>query len=68
MRAAGFALNLEESVPGVRSVGAPILNGAGTAVAAIAISFPVAALPRTRIRDVARHLCAAASEIGIRLG
>jgi IclR family acetate operon transcriptional repressor len=68
VRAAGFALNLEESVAGVRSVGAPVLDGAGTAVAAIAISFPAAALPRTRIREVARHLCAAGGEISIRLG
>ena len=68
VRAAGFALNLEESVAGVRSVGAPVLDGEGTAAAAIAISFPVAALPRTRIREVARHLCAAGNDIGIRLG
>jgi DNA-binding IclR family transcriptional regulator len=68
VRAAGFALNLEESVAGVRSVGAPVLDGDGMAAAAIAISFPVAALPRTRIREVARHLCASANEIGIRLG
>jgi DNA-binding IclR family transcriptional regulator len=68
VRAAGFALNLEESVVGVRSVGAPVLNGTGTAVAALAISFPVAALPRTRIREVARHLRAAGNDIGIRLG
>lgn len=68
VRAAGFALNLEESVAGVRSVGAPVLDGAGTAVAAIAISFPAAALLRTRIREVARHLCASGCEISIRLG
>jgi DNA-binding IclR family transcriptional regulator len=68
VRVAGFALNLEESVTGVRSVGAPVLDGDGTAAAAIAISFPVAALPRTRIREVARHLCAAGNDIGIRVG
>jgi IclR family pca regulon transcriptional regulator len=68
VRAAGFALNLEESVAGVRSVGAPVLDSRATAIAAIAISFPMAALPRTRIRDVARHLCAAGGEISVRLG
>lgn len=68
VRLAGYALNLEEAVAGVRSVSAPILDGGGSAVAAIGISFPASALPRTRIREVAQQLCEAAREVSARLG
>lgn len=68
VRAAGYALNLEEAVVGVRGVASPILDGSGTAIAAIGISFPASALPRTRIREVAERLCRAARNVSARLG
>jgi DNA-binding IclR family transcriptional regulator len=66
--ALGYAVNLEESVEGVRGVAAPVLGSDGSALAAIGISFPAAQLPRRGIPTVARDLCTAAREISQRLG
>jgi len=68
VRAAGFALNLEETVVGVRGVAAPILDHDNTAIAAIAISFPMAAFPRSRFAETGRQLQEVARTISVRLG
>jgi DNA-binding IclR family transcriptional regulator len=67
-RKSGFALNLEETALGVRSVAAPVLDPAGHAVASIAVSFPALALPRSRIPKVAQELQATCDTIQSRLG
>ena len=68
VREEGFALNLEETVAGVRGVAAPILDQGGLAVATIAISFPTAAFPRSRFAETGRRLREAAHTIATRLG
>jgi len=68
IRRTGYAINLEETVQGVRGVAAPVLNRNREALAAIAASFPAAALPRHRIPEVARQVREAALRIGVRLG
>jgi len=65
-RLQGYAINLEETTKGVRSVAAPILERDGIAVAALGVSFPSFALPRRRIPEVAREVVAACARIGAR--
>lgn len=67
-RRRGYALNLEETVRGVRGIAAPILDADGHAVAAIGISFPALALSRARIPEVAAKLVSACETIGARCG
>jgi DNA-binding IclR family transcriptional regulator len=68
VRAAGYALSLEEAVAGVRGVAAPVFDGDGTAIAAIAVSFPASALPKKRLPTVARALAEASRAIGSQFG
>jgi len=68
VRRTGYAINIEETVQGVRGVAAPVLSRNREALAAIAASFPAAALPRRRIPEVARQVREAALQIGVRLG
>jgi DNA-binding IclR family transcriptional regulator len=68
VRQAGFAVNVEETVLGVRGVAAPVLDSDGRAAAAIAVSFPAAALPRARHAETGRRLREAARTIAARLG
>lgn len=67
IRTRGYAVNLEETVKGVRGVGAPVLDRFGAAIAALGISFPAFALPRNRIAQVGQALVEACEAIGCQL-
>jgi len=49
VREAGLAVSDEEQAPGLRSIAAPLLDGQGQAVAAIAVAVPVAAFSRSEL-------------------
>jgi len=59
----GFALDCEESILGVSCVGAPVLDGDGRAVAAIAVQGPTVRMTPERQAHIGRRLTQAAAEI-----
>lgn len=65
-RERGYALNLDESVSGVRGVGLPVRDGAGTCVAAVTVSAPSTRLETGRVPDLVPLLRKTAD--GIRAG
>lgn len=62
-RQQGWSKDDEESIPGVRCIGAPILDTTGTAWAAIALQAPAIRLPPTRLPELATQVTHAAKEI-----
>ena len=62
-RRRGWSMDDEESVVGVRCLGAPVLDGAGRPRAAIALQAPAARMPHSRIEALAPSVVAAATEI-----
>lgn len=69
IREAGYSLDLEEHEPGVRCVACPVAGPRGDVVAAISVAGPAQRLSEGALRgDLARHVQAAASGIGQRLG
>lgn len=67
-RARGWALNDGERNPGVRAVAAPVLEGSGAAVAAVAVQGPALRLPDDSLEAVAGQVVEAAEAIGPMLG
>lgn len=63
VRRLGYSIDDEESIEGVRCVGAPILGWSGNAVAAIAVQAPWVRLGESRIPEVGERLIQAAEEI-----
>ena len=63
IRARGYSIDHEESIAGVRCVGAPILGPDGTAQAAMAIQAPTVRMPESRIADLAEQVMTAAKEV-----
>lgn len=55
-RIRGFAFDHEESIPGVSCVGAPVLDGNGVAVAAVAIQGPTVRMTKERLQHLSRRL------------
>ena len=55
-RERGYALDLEESEPGVRCIGVPVFLGQATPVAAISLSAPRTRLSDQRIAEIAPRL------------
>lgn len=68
VRVLGYALDDEESVMGVRCVGAPIFDHRGQAVAAISLSAPDHRMPPQQLEIVCRELVAGAATISSQLG
>lgn len=64
----GYAIDNEESIPGVSCVAAPILDSEGTPVAAIAIQGPTVRMTSERLAAISEHVIAAAAEIRDVLG
>jgi DNA-binding IclR family transcriptional regulator len=64
VRKRGFALNEEESTPGLWSLAVPITNGTGKNEAALSLAFPRGFLRRKEQILLAKKLRAAADEIG----
>ena len=63
VRGLGYSTDDEESIEGVRCVGAPILGVSGHAVAAIAVQAPAVRLRDPRIPELGERLIQAAAEI-----
>jgi IclR family transcriptional regulator, KDG regulon repressor len=63
VRARGYATSVEESAPGVASVGAPIFDGTGSCVAAVSVAGPVARLSDEHLDRAVRLVIAAAADI-----
>lgn len=63
VRTAGYAIDDEEDEVGVRCVGAPILNRAGHAVAALSVAGTTTQVPADRIPTLAKAVRVAAREI-----
>ncbi len=63
VRRQGFSLDAEESILGVSCIGAPILDGTGRAVAAIAIQAPTARMTSNREELLQGRIIEVAAEI-----
>lgn len=63
IRSRGFSFDHEESIPGVSCVGAPVLDGEGRAVAAIAVQAPTVRMPTERQLAIGRRVVQATNEI-----
>lgn len=68
VRRAGFSLDDEEYVPGVRCLGAPVFNHRGEVVAAVSIAGPSVRLTRERILSFVDVLKSTAEAISRNLG
>jgi DNA-binding IclR family transcriptional regulator len=68
VREAGYSLDDEEYVPGVRCVAAPVFNHRGQVVAAVSIAGPSVRLTRERILSLVDPLKATAEAISRNLG
>lgn len=62
IRTRGYSIDDEESIAGVRCVGAPVLND-GSARAAIAVQAPAVRMPYQRIHELGPVVIAAAREV-----
>ena len=63
IRAAGFAVDEEEYVEGVRCLAAPVRDRDGAVIASIGISAPIARFPLERDAAAGREVCETAAEI-----
>jgi IclR family transcriptional regulator, acetate operon repressor len=63
-RERGWALNDEERNAGVRAVAAPVLDAAGSAVAAVAVQGPAMRLPDDRLAPLARAVATTSGTVG----
>jgi IclR family acetate operon transcriptional repressor len=68
VRSRGWAINDEEREPGVRTVAAPVLDGNGTARAAVAVQGPAVRMDDERIALVAPLVQEAAAAVAGQLG
>lgn len=67
VRRRGYAIDEQESLEGVRCLGAPILDSSGRAVAAISVSGPSVRMTGPKVRVIAQALVQGCSEISARL-
>ena len=68
MRAAGYAIAVDELEVGLTAVAAPIRNAHGDIVASLSVSGPTFRLDEERVDEVLPALLEAAGEISHRLG
>lgn len=67
-RSLGYATVLDENLPGIASVGAPLRDAEGTVVAAVSLAFPRAICPGVKIAAVGQQVAAMAARISAGLG
>jgi DNA-binding IclR family transcriptional regulator len=67
IRHAGYAVDNEESVLGLRCIAAPILDGRGIAVAAISISGPASRITPQKTPTLGEAVKSAAREVSVRI-
>jgi DNA-binding IclR family transcriptional regulator len=63
-----FASDEDENIPGISSVGGPILDASGRVCAPISVSYSRHFAPLLRIRDMAELVKQAAANISASLG
>ena len=68
IRRQGFSTDDEESIIGVSCVGAPVLDGNGRAVAAIAVQAPTARMTPDRMATLGPRVIEVARQIALELG
>lgn len=68
VRRRGYAIDDEEVEPGVRCVGAPILNDSGYPMAAVSVSGPTSRITQQSVPAIAEHLLRCCREISASLG
>lgn len=68
VRRRGYAIDDEEVEPGVRCVGAPILNYSGYPMAAVSVSGPTSRITQQSVPAIAEHLLRCCREISASLG
>jgi DNA-binding IclR family transcriptional regulator len=68
IRAAGFALDNEEHIEGIRCIAAPVRDHSGEVRASLCIVGPKSRLPQRRLTGFRKPLAAAASDLSDRLG
>lgn len=62
-RKRGHSIDEEENVPGVRCVGAPVLDADGQAQAALVIQVPTVRMPPERVRELGELAVRSAKEV-----
>jgi len=67
-RERGYSVDDVENEPGIRAVGAPVLDYRGGPVAALSVAGPEQRIPKTRLPDLGRATAQAAAELSTRLG
>jgi IclR family acetate operon transcriptional repressor len=67
-RERGYSVDDEENEPGVRCVGAPILDHTGSPTAALSLSAPLQRMPSTSIPDIGQRVADTAWRISRSLG
>jgi DNA-binding IclR family transcriptional regulator len=67
IREQGFALDNEETFPGIRCVGAPIRAAGGSVIAAVSVTVPAQRMNDERIRELWRLVTATARTISERV-
>ncbi|KQU74787.1 hypothetical protein ASD02_36095 [Ensifer sp. Root1252] len=67
-RSVGYTTALNENIPGIFSIGAPLRNAKGVIVAAISVAFPRAAQPNLAVAAVGERVMAAAAAIEMARG
>jgi DNA-binding IclR family transcriptional regulator len=68
VRLSGFAIDDEETLPGVRCVGAVVRDASGGAVCAVSVSGPSVRIPSERIASLAQEIRITAEAISGELG
>lgn len=64
IRVDGYAVSVDEAVPGVVSVAAPLFDGAGDCIAAMSVAGPVSRMPPEKVEHVVRLVVRAAASVG----
>lgn len=68
VRRAGFAVDDEERIEGVRCVAAPIFDLERAVVGAVSIAAPTLRMPKERVGRLGEEVCVAAAAVSRRLG
>jgi DNA-binding IclR family transcriptional regulator len=63
IRVDGYAVSVDEAVPGVVSVAAPLFDGAGDCIAAMSVAGPVSRMPPDKVEQVVRLVVRAAASV-----
>jgi DNA-binding IclR family transcriptional regulator len=63
VRRLGYSVSVDESAPGLTSIGAPVFDRTGACTAAVAVSGPTVKVPEDVHARIARQVVSAAAEI-----